>query len=145
MQAGKQQLTLNLQKNNIVFYDGQCYFCHAAVNFIIQRDSKALFLFCPVQTELATQLLQQYKVDMATQDTLYLLQRHRLYTFSSAAIAISKELDGVWFLCAVFSIIPKRLRDYFYRAFAKRRYRWFGQSQSCILPTEAVRSRFIGF
>lgn len=134
----------NLNDHYVVIFDGVCIFCHAAVNFIIKRDSQARFLFCPLQTELAAQLLQPYPVNSAGCDTLYLLKQGNCYTFSSAALEICKDLNSFWYLLTVLRIVPKACRDYLYQAFASRRYAWFGKANHCILPRAEYKSRFIG-
>jgi predicted DCC family thiol-disulfide oxidoreductase YuxK len=40
-------------------------------------------------------------------------------------------------------IIPRPLRDALYRWFAARRYRWFGKSDTCRIPTPELRARFL--
>ena len=41
------------------------------------------------------------------------------------------------------SRVPRPLRDFFYRVFARNRYRWFGRSEVCRVPTPALRARFL--
>ncbi|HBF07788.1 MAG TPA: hypothetical protein DDW29_06005, partial [Gammaproteobacteria bacterium] len=41
-------------------------------------------------------------------------------------------------------IIPTLLRDWCYNLIARNRYRLFGQSQVCLMPTPALKARFIG-
>jgi predicted DCC family thiol-disulfide oxidoreductase YuxK len=40
-----------------VIFDGVCHLCQGAVQFIIKRDPQARFVFTPLQSELAQQLL----------------------------------------------------------------------------------------
>jgi predicted DCC family thiol-disulfide oxidoreductase YuxK len=40
-------------------------------------------------------------------------------------------------------LLPKFLRDFFYNAIARHRYRIFGRSESCPLPSPQDRSRFL--
>ena len=42
-----------------------------------------------------------------------------------------------------FIIVPPFLRDGAYRWVARNRYKWFGQRESCMLPTPELRGRFI--
>jgi len=35
------------------------------------------------------------------------------------------------------------LRDFFYKVFAARRYRWFGRAERCLVPSPEVRARFL--
>jgi len=39
--------------------------------------------------------------------------------------------------------IPPFMRDFFYDWFARRRYRWFGKKDECMVPTPEVRDRFL--
>ena len=43
----------------------------------------------------------------------------------------------------LLQLIPRTLRDYGYRVVARNRYRVFGRYDSCPLPTEDTRSRFL--
>jgi predicted DCC family thiol-disulfide oxidoreductase YuxK len=46
-------------------------------------------------------------------------------------------------LLRVFLIVPRFVRDGVYRFVAARRYRWFGQRDTCMVPTEELRARFL--
>jgi predicted DCC family thiol-disulfide oxidoreductase YuxK len=43
----------------------------------------------------------------------------------------------------VFRIVPRPLRDAFYRLVARNRYRWFGTAGHCALLTAEQRSRLL--
>lgn len=47
-------------------------------------------------------------------------------------------------LAGVFWLVPRPLRDWLYDVVAKNRYRWFGTKTECLLPTPALRTRFLG-
>lgn len=40
-------------------------------------------------------------------------------------------------------IVPRPLRDMVYNWVARNRYRWFGKRESCMLPTPALRAKFL--
>jgi hypothetical protein len=46
-------------------------------------------------------------------------------------------------LLYVFIVIPSFVRDIFYSVVAHNRYRWFGKSEKCLLPTTENLDRFI--
>jgi predicted DCC family thiol-disulfide oxidoreductase YuxK len=46
-------------------------------------------------------------------------------------------------MVGVFRILPRGLRDAMYRIVARNRYRWFGRSETCMVPTPELRARFI--
>ena len=52
-----------MSNSHIVIFDGVCNFCNWAVNFIIKRDPEAKFLFTPMQSELAKDLMLKYQAD----------------------------------------------------------------------------------
>jgi predicted DCC family thiol-disulfide oxidoreductase YuxK len=125
-----------------VLFDGVCNVCNYWVQFIIKRDPNAHFRFASLQSTEAQQLLEKHN-QTATLDSIVLLQNGKVYTESTAILQITKKLTGLWKVMSAFRIVPKFLRDGVYRWFAKNRYRWFGQQESCMIPTPDVRQRFL--
>ena len=125
-----------------VLFDGVCNVCNYWVQFIIKRDPKAYFHFASLQSTEAQTLLEKHN-QTATLDSIVLLQNGKVYTESTAILQITKKLTGLWKLLSVFLFVPKFIRDAAYRWFAKNRYRWFGQQESCMIPTPEVRQRFL--
>jgi predicted DCC family thiol-disulfide oxidoreductase YuxK len=126
-----------------VLFDGVCNFCNGSVNFIIKRDSKGFFKFAPLQSSLAEELLSKHAVDRERTDSIILIENDAVYMFSTAALKIASRLDGSWPLLYVFIIVPRLIRDFFYKLFAKYRYKMFGRTDQCMIPTPAVRERFL--
>lgn len=136
---------INAMENRyIVIFDGVCNFCNGAVNFIIKRDAKAVFLFSPMQTDLAQKLMEKHKIYNVGVDTFLLIKNDQCFVFSTAALEITKDLSGFWFLFNVLRVVPSTVRDYIYKVFARNRYTLFGRRETCLIPTKAIRSRFIG-
>jgi predicted DCC family thiol-disulfide oxidoreductase YuxK len=75
--------------------------------------------------------------------TFVLIVADAACTRSTAAIRIARRLRGAWRLLAVLWIVPRPLRDLAYDLVARNRYRWFGRRDSCMVPTPALRARFI--
>jgi predicted DCC family thiol-disulfide oxidoreductase YuxK len=40
-------------------------------------------------------------------------------------------------------IVPRPLRDAIYDLVARRRYRWFGRRETCMVPGPGIRDRFL--
>lgn len=128
---------------NIILFDGDCNFCDASVQFIIQRDPAAYFHFASLQSEIGQQLQAQYAIPHNV-DSLVLIEQQKVYLTSTAALRIAKKLSGGWKLAYLLIGIPRPFRDRAYSYFAKNRYRWFGKKeQHCALPSPAVRKRFL--
>ena len=132
-----------MEERYIVIFDGVCNFCNGSINFIINRDPEAKFAFTPMQSETAEVLVKKYGVFNVGKDTLMLIKNGECFMWSSAALEIAKDLSGPWSLFYAFIIIPVPLRDFFYKVFARYRYKLFGKRTECMIPSEEVRSRFI--
>ena len=126
----------------IILFDGQCVFCDHSVQFILKRDVDEVFQFASLQSDIGQQLLKQYNVD-ASMDSIVVIYRDKVYTQSDAAIVIAQQFKGMWKLMAVVKFIPKWLRDKVYVVIAKNRYRLFGEMETCRIPTEKERRRFL--
>jgi len=127
----------------IVIFDGVCNFCNSVVNFIIKRDPHGAIYFSPMQSDYAQQLMAYYQIDNLALNTFVLIKDREVFIRSTAALEICKNLTGFWRLMWVFKIIPKPVRDGVYRLIARNRYRWFGKMDSCIVPNDKLRARFI--
>ena len=127
----------------ILLFDGVCNFCNGSVNFIIERDKIGYFKFAPLQSEIGQKLLGEYKIDKENTDSVILIEDEKVYTHSTAALRVARRLDGFWKYFYAFIIMPRPIRDFFYKLFAKNRYRLFGKQDACMLPTAAIRARFL--
>lgn len=126
----------------IVLFDGVCNFCNGTVNFIIARDRGGYFRFAPLQSEIGERMRSQYEIDESV-DSIVLIEDEIAYTYSDAALRIARSIGGAWAILYVFIIVPKPIRDLFYRLFARNRYRLFGKKDVCMVPTPEIRARFL--
>jgi len=126
----------------IILFDGVCNFCNGTVNFIIARDRGGYFKFAPLQSEIGERLRAQYEIDKSV-DSIVLIEDEIAYTYSDAALRIARSIGGAWTILYVFIIVPKPIRDFFYRLFARNRYRLFGKRDVCMVPTPEIRERFL--
>ena len=132
-----------MEDRHIVIFDGVCNFCNGAVNFIIKRDPAGRFAFTPMQSATGQELINKYGAALVGFDTFLLVKDGQCFERTDAALEITKDLSGLWHWFRVFKVIPKPFRDYFYRLFARNRYRLFGRRDSCMVPTPDVRERFL--
>lgn len=133
----------SIAKNNILLFDGVCNLCNGAVNFIIDNDPKGHFQFAALQSDFGQQKLAALGFDQAVFDSLVLLQEDEVFTKSSAALRIAKQLKFPYPLLYVFIILPPFLRDAVYNLIARNRYKWWGKRDSCRMPTPELQSRFV--
>ena len=94
-----------MENKDLVIYDGVCNFCNGAVAFILKRDKAERFIFSPMQSEYAQEVIEQYEVDTVGIDTFMLVKNGQLFLWSDAALEIAKDLSGLWFVIGVFRIL----------------------------------------
>ncbi len=133
----------NKSDKAIVLFDGVCNFCNASVNFVIKHDSKNHFLFTPLQSEKGKQLLRNYQLDENEMKSFVLIENNTAYSKSTAALRVTKHLNRLFPLLYGFIIVPPFIRNAVYDLIAKNRYKWFGKKDTCMIPTEEMKRKFI--
>lgn len=129
----------------VVLFDGVCNLCNRSINFVIDHDRKKYFKLAAIQSEAGAALLAQHGRAPASGDpeSILLVENGRLYQRSTAGLRIARKLTGVWKLGYAAIIVPRPLRDLIYRWIARNRYRWFGKSGACRVPTPEVKEHFL--
>jgi predicted DCC family thiol-disulfide oxidoreductase YuxK len=130
-------------KNPIILFDGVCNLCNGAVQFVIRNDKKKFFRFAALQSEAGIELSKKYQLPTDSMKTFVLIANNKCYTRSTAALNVGKMLGGILSLGYIFIVVPPFIRDGIYNWIAKNRYRWFGQKESCMIPTPELRDRFL--
>lgn len=125
----------------IVLFDGVCNLCNKSVQFIIKRDPHNQFFFASLQSEMGKSLLEKHHLSEV--DSVVLIKEDMYYMESDAALEICRHLSSGWKLLAILKVIPSSIRDPLYQFVARNRYRWFGKQDSCMLPTEEMKKRFL--
>jgi len=127
----------------IILFDGVCNLCNSSVNFVIKHDKKNYFKFASLQSEIGKELLKKFNCENFPMDSFVLIKKNKLYKKSTAAINITKHLNGLYPLLYVFVLIPPFIRNYIYMIISRNRYKWFGKRKSCMIPTKEIKSKFL--
>ena len=127
----------------VVLFDGVCNLCNASVNFIIDRDAVAYFQFAALQSDAAKAYLAQCRLPADFLEGIVLCEEDRCFTRSTAVLRILRRLGGLWSLLYALIIVPRSLRDAVYDWIIRRRYRWFGKTERCRIPTPELQARFL--
>jgi len=135
-------MKMNLDKP-IILFDGVCNLCNTSVQFIIKRDSKKNFMFSSLQSDAGQAILLQNNLENLDFDTIILLEDGIVYDKSTAILKIIRRLSGFYKFGYIFIMVPKFIRDFVYKIIAKNRYKWFGKRDTCMIPTEELKLRFL--
>lgn len=127
----------------IILFDGICNLCDGVVQFVIKHDPENQFLFASLQSEAGQRLLKQYKLPVENFNSFILIQDEKVYSKSTGALKVARQIKGVWSWLYIFIIIPSFIRDAVYAWIAQNRYKWFGKKEACMIPTPELKARFL--
>lgn len=126
----------------IILFDGVCNLCNGFVQFVIKHDARQIFKFASLQSDFGQNFLKNNGLNAQKFDSVILIQDDEFYTESTAGLKILSELKGYRFT-RFFLHFPTTIRDFVYQCIAKNRYRWFGKSDTCWMPTPELKKRFL--
>ena len=129
---------------SLVLFDGVCNLCNAGVNLLVSVDQHRRLRYASLQSEVGREACARYGVDATALESIIFIDEDGLHRESMAALRIARTVGGWFGLLYGLVIIPRPLRDYAYQIIARNRYRWFGQSDTCRVPTVAEKALFLG-
>ena len=127
---------------NIILFDGVCNLCNNFVSFLIKYDKNNIFKFAASQTNAGEYIIRQNNI-LNEGKSVILIKEGIVFYKSDAVIEIAKQIDGWPHLFRYGAFFPKRIRDGIYDLIAKYRYTLFGKKETCSVPSEKERERFI--
>lgn len=138
-------MMIDLPKDKkIILFDGLCNLCDSSVQFVIKHDKNDQFRFIALQSDLGQKIIAHIGINTKHIDSVILYRPGIAYYYkSNAALEIAKSLGGFFHFGTLFRIIPTTLRNSMYDYIAKNRYQWYGKKQNCMVPTFALKSKFL--
>ncbi len=128
----------------IILFDGVCNLCEASVQFVIKYDTKDVFRFVALQSDLGIAIVKHIGLESKNIDSIILYEPGIAYNYkSAAALEIAKNLGGFFHFGTIFRLIPNGLRNLLYDYVAKNRYQWYGKKEYCLVPTLELKSKFL--
>ncbi len=127
----------------IVLFDGVCNLCIGSVKFIIKNDSNDKFRLAAIQSPEGQKIIKKFSIDIEKIDSIVLIKKNKIKYRSSAVLFVLRNLNTVWKFLFVFYLVPYPIRDFFYRIVARNRYSIFGKQESCLIPNEKYKSKFL--
>lgn len=132
------------QKHPIVFYDGVCILCNHFIQFVHKNDKSNVFRFATLQDEAGRLIKEQVNLQTnETDETVILMYQSKVLTYSDVSIEVFKRLGWPFKALAIFSIVPKTIRDAVYLLVARNRYKWFGKTEQCMIPAGTLKEKLL--
>ena len=130
------------EADGLILFDGVCVFCSSWVQFVLRHDRDRRFSFLPIQSERGRALAVRLGIDPDAPKTNAVLLDGQIWLRSDAALKVLGALPSTRWLAGL-RVIPRPLRDAVYGLIARNRYRIFGRSETCMVPSPEDRARFL--
>lgn len=129
----------------LLFYDGSCGLCHAAVRFVVAEDREGrAFRFAPLASDAFERALPAAERAALPDSIVVLVPGGHARVRSAAVREIGDRLGGLWRALALASrALPTRWLDAAYDAVARVRHRIFARpAEACLRVPHELRERF---
>jgi len=135
------QLPVN---KKLILFDGVCNLCNSSVQYVIKNDKRSKYLFAALQSDIGKDIIDTFNINPSKTDSIILYSKEKgVKVKSSAALHVVKDLGFPVNMLSIFLIVPPFIRNVVYDFIAKNRYKWYGKKESCMIPTKALKSRFL--
>ena len=136
-------LKIIAHKHPIIFYDGVCILCSRFIQFSLKQDKEAKIKYCLLQNDKGEAIRASLGLPTNEISTVIAIYKDKVYTHSEVLRLVLQQLGGFWRTLLIIYVCPKPLRDKIYNFVANNRYRWFGKSDQCMIPSKEFADRFI--
>jgi predicted DCC family thiol-disulfide oxidoreductase YuxK len=123
----------NLHSKKIIFFDGYCHLCNGFIDFLATVNGAKNIYFASLQGETAKKILNES--DLQKLETVIYYKSDKTYRKSTAVIQSLSDAFFLFYILKIFYIIPETMRNFIYDFVAKNRYKFFGQRETCRIPT----------
>ncbi len=125
----------------VLYYDGACGLCSRAVRALAVMDTRNIFAVKSLQSPEGQAMLQSQGMPVNDFETMVVQSGDKVYTKSDAVMEIFRVLGGPWRVVATLKLLPRPVRDCLYMTVSRNRLKIFGKSDSCDIPSAAVRRK----
>jgi len=126
----------------ILVFDDECVLCNASVSFLLKKDKEKRLFY----TTFNSDFIKKAGIISAAGEepqSLIFADQDGIYTESTAVMKIAGLIGAYSLLRHMVKLTPLALRNQVYRFIARHRYRWFGKSNQCIVPSPDDAGRFL--
>ncbi|TFL17326.1 thiol-disulfide oxidoreductase DCC family protein [Jannaschia formosa] len=132
-----------LGRHDAIVFDGECVLCSGFFRFVLRHDRAGRFRFATAQSPLGQLLYRDLGLPTDAFETNLVIVDGRIHERLPAFAAAMSALGCPWRALALSRAIPEPLSSALYHAVARNRYRWFGRTDHCLMPTPELRDRFL--
>lgn len=132
-----------MNPDGLMLFDGVCHLCDGTVRTVLRLDRKGAIRFTPIQSSHGRALARAHGLDPDTPESFLFFDQGRPLARTAAIGALLRRLPPPWRWLAAVDRLPRGPADAAYDWIAANRYRLFGRSDACMVPTPEQRARFV--
>lgn len=132
-----------MKNKSIILFDGVCNLCNFSVQFVLKHEKENTLFFSSLQSNFGQQFLKENQFDAQDLKTIIFVNEGKVYKKSKAIFQIAKFLKFPFNILQYLHFIPTIISDFFYNIISKNRYKLFGKSETCHIPSKDLSNRFI--
>ncbi|MFH1119443.1 MAG: DCC1-like thiol-disulfide oxidoreductase family protein [Bacteroidota bacterium] len=130
-------------EKGLVIFDGNCSLCNSLVGLLLKFDRNKKIHFTSVNSSVFMQAIDNLNTNEKPPPSLFYINQKGVFTQSEAFLEIALNMGVFPVIIRIISLIPVAFRDVVYRFVARNRYRWFGNTEQCIIPSQQDADRFL--
>jgi predicted DCC family thiol-disulfide oxidoreductase YuxK len=128
----------------LIIFDGFCALCSVGVQFMLKHDPHGTSRFAAIQDPVPRALYLHYGLNPQTFDTFMVLKDGVPHTRWRGVLAAGETMGAFWKVLATLGrLIPDAIGNPVYDLVQQKRIGWFGARQSCFLPDDQQKARFL--
>ena len=127
----------------MLVFDGDCAFCHRAVQFILAHERRTDLFFVPRDSDLGRCLREEHRLQLV--ESLLWVENNQAFIEFDAVARAAAYLGGPCAHLATAALwLPRPLLNWGYRIVAKIRKHLAHRPRHCLLLTTSQQQRFLG-
>ncbi len=127
----------------IYLFDGHCVLCSRAVQYVLRHEKSPDMRFIAISSAEGRELATANDIDPDNPESFLIIEKGVVHRSSDAILVSARYIGGIHKIALIGKILPRPLRDWLYGLIAKNRYKVFGRTEACFVPSPEDRERFV--
>lgn len=129
----------------VILFDGVCNFCNAWVDILLRLDTKQVYKFAPLQSDIGRELLVSIGRSADDISSVILIDGENYYDKSDCVLQVVKSLGAPAAVASATleNFLPLDLRNQIYDTVAENRYNFLGKRTECRCGDPEFSDRFL--
>jgi predicted DCC family thiol-disulfide oxidoreductase YuxK len=130
-------------REGLLVFDGECVLCNTLTGHLLKSDKNKRLVFATFHSVIITSNLPELYLSELKSQSLIFITKKGIFLYSDAVLEIARTTGHNPILTRLAGLTPLAVRNFIYRIIARNRYRWFGKTDQCIIPSPEDVGRFL--